>query len=178
MSWMTKLPEVGEKKVVCVDANVMGNYFSERETTYAIIETVFKDPGIQIQCRRQVVDDAVNQLGRSVELRKSTREAFSQLQQEGKLAVTGAATLSPDQRNASQQLQRQLIRSMSAAHAALVAESLAQQLPLLTLEARIADGVRGAFSDKVFLNAMERHGLGQTLEILQPQPGASLITCA
>lgn len=178
MSWMTKLPEMGDKKLICVDANVIGNYYSERETTYAVIETVFEDPDIQIHCGRQVVDDAVNQLGRSVELRKSARETFSQLQQQGKLAVNGAASMSPEQRTASQQLQRQLIRSLSAGDAALVAESLAKRVPLLTLESRIARGVRNAFDDKVFLSAMERHGLGQTLDILQPQPGASLITCA
>ena len=173
---MTKLPVVGDKKLICVDANVIGNYYSERETTYAIIEAVFEDPDIQIQCGRQVLDDAVQQLGRSVELRKSARETLARLQEQGKLAVSGAASLTPEQRTASQQLQRQLIRSLSAGDAALAADALAKQVPLLTLEPRIANGMRSAFDDKAFLNALERHGLGQNLEVLRPQPGASLIT--
>ena len=176
MSWKEKLPLVGDKRLICVENNVIGNYFSERETTYAAVETIFEDPEIQIQCGRAFVEEAVNMLGRNAELRKAVRETVNQLEQQGKLSVTGAASLSPEQRAASQQLQRQLIRTFSAREAALLAEALARQVPLLTVETRICKGLSAMFEDNSFLNALQRHGLSQSLEITQPQPGASLIS--
>jgi len=162
--------------LIFVDNKVIGNYFSEKETTYAAVETVFEDPEIQIQCGRQIVEEAVHQLGRNADLRKAAREAVSRLEQEGKLNVTGAASLTPEQRGSSQQLQRQLIRSFSVREAALVAESVSRQVPLLTLESRITKTLSSVFADKAFQSALERHGLKQSLEIIQPQPGASLIS--
>lgn len=175
MSWTTKLPVVGDKKQVCVDQEVFGNYFSDRETAYAAVETVFEDPEIQIQCSRQIIDEAVQKLGRSVELRKSTRDMFAKLEAEGKLTITGAASLTPHQRNAIQQLNRALIRSFNTQQASLVANSLAKQVPLLTLEARIPAGLKNILEDKAFLTALERNGLSEVIEILSPQPGASVI---
>lgn len=176
MSWTEKLPLMGERKALYVDNNVIGNYYSERETTYAAVETAFEDPEIQIQCGRQVVDDAVNQLGRSAELRKSARETFTQLQQDGKLSVTGPATLTPQQRQVGQQLHRRLTRVLKAREADVVSEALAMQVPLLTLEARISKALQEVFADETFLALLKRLGLSQSLEITQPQPGALLLT--
>lgn len=176
MSWKTTLPVVGEKRLIFIDNNVIGNYFSEKETTYAAVETVFEDPEIQIQCGRHTVEESVKQLGRSADMRKALREAVARLQEEGKISISGAASLTPKQRSASQLLQRQLTRSFSVSEASLIAEALSRQVPLLTLESRIASSLKSVFEDKAFQGMLERLGLKQSLEVEKPQPGAQLIS--
>lgn len=176
MSWTTQLPVRNGKHVLCVDNNVIGNYFSDREATHAVVNRVFTDPAIQIQCGRQVIDEALNHPGKSVDLRRATWETFARMQARGKVHLSGLATMTPPQRAAYQPVRQALTGQLSAQDAAVAADALVKRVPLLTLESRFPAGLQAIAANLAFQRTLTRLGLPTHFQLVEPQPGARIVS--
>jgi hypothetical protein len=133
-AWFAKLPASRGKKLLAIDNNVISEYFIRKQETPEL-KFVFEDPGLQIQCSRQVIDEALNHPGLPAVQRPNVWASLTKLQQTGKLFLSGTTQMMPAQLADYKELIRLLQQaSVSQEDAAVAADAIVKKIPLLSLD--------------------------------------------
>ena len=161
--WFARLPVSRRtgRRTIALDNNAVSNYFFEVPAPE--VRFVFEEPSIQIQIGRQVIDEALNHLGLAAARRPQIWTALGDLQARGKLILSGVTQMTAHEQAAYQELQRLLQANLSQPDACVVADAIVKQVPLLTLERRLRDGLGRALRGPAVQAFLTGRGLPNTV---------------
>ena len=150
-SWYAKLPTARGKKLLAIDNNVISGYFFGQQSDPAL-QFIFGDPLLQMQCSRQVIDEALNHPGLAVGRRQQVWTELGELQAKGRLLLSGTSQMAPGALAVYRELARLLEGAkLSKEDAALAADAIVKKVPLLTYDERFKRALDAALTRPSFV---------------------------
>lgn len=146
--WAERLPSNSKHRLlVAVDNNVLSNYLFEPVKDN--VAYLFGDPRIQIQISRQVIDEALNNPVFDGAKRATAWKRLGELQENGKLFLSGTSQMTPGMLSAYKELAELLGKvRVSEEDARVIADAIVKRVPIFTLDDRLIRALRSAFLNR------------------------------
>ena len=165
-AWFAKLPAPRGKKLLAIDNNVISEYFMRKQETPEL-KSVFEDPSFQIQCSRQVIDEALNHPGLPAAQRPNVWASLTKLQGTGKLFLSGTSQMTPAQLADYKELIRLLQQSsVSMQDAAVAADSIVKKIPLLSFDQKFKNAMTAALQNPAVRTFLKNHSLPDSAALI------------
>jgi len=164
-AWASKLPVILARPRLAIDNNVLSDFYIRKSANSDLIY-IFQSSNIVSCCSRQVINEALN----APELQPATRQQIwdnlGELQNNGRLFLSGLTQMTPEQRETYFNLSELLGSSnlSPGKDANVFADSIVKGLPLYTLERRSIDGMGRALRSSKVSDFLEENGLPTNLE--------------
>jgi len=164
-SWYARLPMFGGKRLLAVDNNVIGAYFFESPTDE--VRFAFEEPGLQIQCSRQAIDEALNHPDFRVDRRREMWTRLAELQGRGKVFLSGTSQMTKAQLELYEKLTTLLSNAeVQKKDAPIVADAIVKRIPLLTLDQRLKNAVTSALRNAKVCDFLKDNSLPDSATVI------------
>jgi hypothetical protein len=165
--WVSKLPVILARPRVAIDNNVISDFYI-RKATKPDLPFMFETSNIVLCCSRQVINEALNPPGLPPQVRSHVWESLSNLQDKGKLFLSGFTQMDNSMRETFQELSTLLGESnlSPGKDANVFADAIVKHLPLYTTEVRSVDGMARALRNTQVADFLEERQLPNTLETI------------
>ena len=164
-NWSSKLPTILGRPRLAIDNNVLSDFYL-RKSTNPELPYIFETSNIVSCCSRQVINEALNAPSFAVTSRQLMWNKLGDLQNEGRLFLSGLTQMDVATRDVYSQLATLLGSSnlSPGKDANVFADSIVKSLPLYTTERRSIDGMDRALRNAKVSDFLEEHNLPTEIE--------------
>jgi hypothetical protein len=162
--WASKLPVIQGHPRLAIDNNVISDYFL-RKISNLELDYIFGASNVVACCSRQVINEALNSGAMPIEAHKQVWEALQELQNKGKLFLSGITQMTPSMQGIYRQLAELLGESnlSRGKDANVFADAIVKGIPLYTTERRSIDGIKKALGKSKIADFLKKNNLPSTL---------------
>lgn len=163
--WAAKLPLILARPRLAIDNNVISDFYIRKEIS-SDLSYIFETSNIVASCSRQVINEALHTSELPGSVNRQIWTDLGDLQQRGKLFLSGLSQMTPSTRQTYCEL-AELLGSTNLSRgkdANVFADAIVKALPLYTTERRSIDGMYRSLRNAKVSDFLEKNGLATDLE--------------
>jgi hypothetical protein len=163
--WASKLPIILARPRIAIDNNVISDFYI-RKNSSSDLSYIFETSNVVSCCSRQVINEALHPRELPVTVRQEIWGNLRDLQDKGKLFLSGLAQMTASEQKTYYQLANLLGSSnlSPGKDANVYADAIVKSLPLYTTDHRSIDAMERALRNPKISNFLEEHELATELE--------------